>query len=207
MSNGSSNFLQPGFEANIPSRHLPQYDPCWPAVSFPPESPPDDVNINPVRMIRISYPADADHTVAFADELPLTRTYLANQFLMKNAANIIVISLLIGIGSVQAQTPAKTMMHKPGQMKADGMTHDCVVMKDGKMMMLQGEKMMPMTKEMTMTDGTKCLTDGTCLKKDGSKMTMTNGQCMMMDGSMTTMDKMMKGGMMKSGHKMNKAKS
>ncbi len=128
---------------------------------------------------------------------------------MKNAVNILALSLLIGLGSVQAQaqTPAKTMTHKPGRMKADGMTHDCVVMKDGKMMMMHGSKTMPMTKEMTMTDGTKCLTDGTCLKKDGTKMTMTNGQCMMMDGSMTTMDKMMKGGKMKADHKMDKAKS
>ena len=126
---------------------------------------------------------------------------------MKNAVNILALSLLIGFGSVQAQTPAKTMTHKPGRMKADGMTHDCVVMKDGKMMMMHGGKMMPMTKEMTMSDGTKCLTDGTCLKKDGTKMTMTNGQCMMMDGSMTTMDKMMKNGKMKAGHKMDKDKS
>lgn len=126
---------------------------------------------------------------------------------MKNTVNILVISLLIGLGSAQAQPPAKPMTHKPGRMKADGMSHDCVVMKDGKMMMMQGNKTMPMTKEMTMTDGTKCLTDGTCLKKDGTKMTMTNGQCMMMDGRMTTMDKMMKGGQMKSGHKMNKDKS
>lgn len=126
---------------------------------------------------------------------------------MKNAVNILALSLLIGLGSVQAQTPAKTMTHKPGQMKADGMSHDCVVMKGGTMMRMHGGKMMPMTKEMTMSDGTKCLTDGTCLKKDGTKMTMTNGQCMMMDGRMTTMDNMMKGSKMRTEHKMDKAKS
>jgi hypothetical protein len=127
---------------------------------------------------------------------------------MKNAVNILALSLLIGLGSAaQAQTPAKPMTHKPGQMKADGMTHDCVVMKDGKMMMMQGGKTMPMTQEMTMTDGTKCMTDGTCVKKDGTKMTMTNGQCMMMDGSMTTMDHMMKKSSHKTSHKMHKVTS
>jgi len=163
--------------------------------------------INPEYMTTINRVADSGHSVVVAAGRPLTSTYSVNQFFMKNTANILVISLLIGLGSAQAQTPAHTMTHKPGRMKADGMSHDCVVMKDGKMMMMQGDKTMPMTKEMTMTDGTKCLPDGTCLKNDGTKMTMTNGQCMMMDGRMTTMDKMMKGGQMKSGHKMNKVKS
>lgn len=60
---------------------------------------------------------------------------------MKNTANIFVTSLLIGLGGAQAQTPVHTMTHKPRRMKADGMGHDCVVMKDGKMMMMQGGQM------------------------------------------------------------------
>ena len=127
---------------------------------------------------------------------------------MKNLAKVLSLSLLIGLGSTAlAQTTVKDTKPKPVQMKADGMSHDCVVMKGGKMMMMQGGKTMPMTKDMTMSDGTKCLTNGTCLKKDGTKMAMKEGHCLMMDGRMTTMDKMMKEGSMKAGHKMEKAKS
>jgi len=60
---------------------------------------------------------------------------------------------------------------------------DGVIMRDGKMMMMQaGKPMSPMTSDMTMADGTIVTTDGTVKRKDGTLTRMTNGQMMMMDG-------------------------
>ena len=63
-----------------------------------------------------------------------------------------------------------------------------VMMKDGKMMMMDGKATGPMEHEMTMSDGTKVMTNGMVKMKDGKEMPMKDGQMMMMDG------KMMEGG-------------
>ena len=125
---------------------------------------------------------------------------------MKNSIKMLPVLLFSGVCSLaQAQitSPSKPMAGRAHHSK---MAHDCCMMKDGKMMMMQGGKMMPMTRNMTMRDGTVCTTEGQCIKKDGTKMTMTNGQCMMMDGKMTTMDAMKKNGKKKSDAKMGTMK-
>jgi hypothetical protein len=53
---------------------------------------------------------------------------------------------------------------------------DCVLMKDGHMMMMTGGKMMPITKDITLADGTVCRVDGTCLLKNGKKIKLSNGE-------------------------------
>jgi hypothetical protein len=53
---------------------------------------------------------------------------------------------------------------------------DCVLMKDGHMMMMTGGKMMPITKDITLADGTVCRVDGTCVLKNGKKLKLSNGE-------------------------------
>ncbi len=126
---------------------------------------------------------------------------------MKNLLNVFFLMLLIRfISPVQAQSTAQSRSTN-STIKSKGMAQDCVMMKDGKMMMMKDGKMMAMTEDMTMSDGSMCMKDGTHMKKDGTKMAMKEGQCVMMDGRMTTMEKLMKEGKMKSGHKMGKEKS
>ena len=53
---------------------------------------------------------------------------------------------------------------------------DCVLMKDGQMMMMTKGKMMPMEKDITLADGTVCKVDGTCILKNGSQIKLSNGE-------------------------------
>ena len=103
------------------------------------------------------------------------------------------------LAQAQATPAARPTAAKP--MHKDMMAKDCCMMKDGKMMMMQGGKMAPMTKDMTMANGTVCKTDGTCTMKDGTTMTMKEGQCMMMDGKMKDMDHSKQHGKMKPANK------
>jgi hypothetical protein len=53
---------------------------------------------------------------------------------------------------------------------------DCVLMKDGHMMMMTKGKMMPVTKDITLSDGTICKADGTCILKNGKQIKLSNGE-------------------------------
>ncbi len=76
----------------------------------------------------------------------------------------------------------KKMDHKMGMKK------NCVMMEDGKMMVMKGGKSMMMSKDMKMTNGTMVMTNGSVKMKNGKTMMMKNGDCMYMNGKM---DKMM----------------
>jgi len=52
---------------------------------------------------------------------------------------------------------------------------DCVLMKDGHMMMMTKGKMMPVAKDITLADGTICKVDGTCILKNGKQIKLGNG--------------------------------
>ena len=69
---------------------------------------------------------------------------------------------------------------------------DCVMMKDGAMMVMKNGESMKMDKDMTMSNGTKVMTDGTVKMKNGKTMMMKDGECVYMNGKMTKMkmDKM-----------------
>ena len=64
------------------------------------------------------------------------------------------------------------------------MMKDHCMMKDGKMMVMKDGKAMPMKKAMTMKNGTMVMTNGECTMKDGKKMMMKEGDCMEMSGKM-----------------------
>lgn len=71
-----------------------------------------------------------------------------------------------------------------------------VIMKDGKMMMMEdGKATVPMNHDMTMTDGSMVMADGTMMMKDGTQMRLKEDQMVTMDG------KMMDGGMVMDGGK------
>ena len=53
---------------------------------------------------------------------------------------------------------------------------DCVLMKDGHMMMMTKGKMISITKDMTLADGTVCKMDGTCILKNGKQIKLSNGE-------------------------------
>ena len=53
---------------------------------------------------------------------------------------------------------------------------DCVLMKDGHMMMITKGKMTPIKKDVTLADGTLCKVDGTCIVKGGKQIKLTNGE-------------------------------
>ena len=88
--------------------------------------------------------------------------------------------------AAHAQTDTKMMNDK---MK------DCVMMKDGKMMVMKGGMNMMMMNDTTI-HGTMVMKDGTVKMKDGSSMMLKNGEAIMSNGKMKMMkmDKMSSGG-------------
>ena len=66
---------------------------------------------------------------------------------------------------------------------------DGVMMKDGKMSMMQdGKEIGRMDRETTMSNGSRVMMNGKMVTKDGKEMQMQEGQMVMLDG------KMMEGG-------------
>src|ERR1700751_2196466 len=53
---------------------------------------------------------------------------------------------------------------------------DCVLLKDGRMMMITKGKMMPITKDIMLANGTVCKADGTCVLKNGQQIQLSNGE-------------------------------
>jgi hypothetical protein len=64
---------------------------------------------------------------------------------------------------------------------------DCVMMKDGQMMVMKDGQTMNMEKDMTLSNGTMVMMDGSMKMKNGKKMMMKNGDIMSMDRKMTKM--------------------
>jgi hypothetical protein len=75
---------------------------------------------------------------------------------------------------------------------------DCIMMENGKMMLMKDGQSMPMAKEMVMPNGAKIMEDGTVMMKNGKKMKMTNEMMMDMKGNMMVKD----GAIMKDGKMM-----
>lgn len=84
---------------------------------------------------------------------------------------------------VKAQEKMNNMDHSGKSMKMK----DCVMMKDGQMMVMKGGEKMKMDKDMTMSNGTMVMTDGTVKMKNGKTKMLKDGDCLYMDGKMTKM--------------------
>lgn len=62
---------------------------------------------------------------------------------------------------------------------------DGIMMKDGKMTMMQdGKEITRMDRETTLSNGSRVMMKGKLVTKDGKEMQMTEGQMVMMDGKM-----------------------
>lgn len=94
---------------------------------------------------------------------------------------ILACTLSAGAFSQEKMDKMDTSMHKMAMKK------DCMMMKDGKMMMMKNGETMPMTDDMTLTNGTMVMKDGTVKMKNGKEMMMKDGDCMYMDGKMKKM--------------------
>lgn len=104
---------------------------------------------------------------------------------------VLCIATTMGLG-VFAQSDTKMdKMDKTDKMKHEK-THDGVMMKDGKMMVMKNGETMEMAEEMKMNNGTMVMKDGSVKMKDGKTMMMKDGEMMDMKGKMHTMkmDKM-----------------
>ena len=79
----------------------------------------------------------------------------------------------------------KKMDSKMGKM--NGKMKDCVMMKDGKMMVEKGGKTMPMDNDVTMSNGTVVTPDGSVKMKNGTTKMLKDGDCVYMNGKMSSM--------------------
>lgn len=99
---------------------------------------------------------------------------------------------------VFAQAGNENKMHKTEHSmkmgKGDMKMKDCVMMDEGKMMVMKDGKTMEMDQDMTMKNGTMVMKDGTVKMKNGKTAMLKDGECVYMNGSMSKM-KMMKNSM------------
>ena len=79
----------------------------------------------------------------------------------------------------------KKMDSKMGKM--DHKMKDCVMMKDGKMMVMKGGKTMAMDQSVTMSNGTTVMPDGSVKMKDGTTKMLKDGDYVYMNGKMSGM--------------------
>lgn len=90
-----------------------------------------------------------------------------------------------------AQTNSDKKMDKMEHSSKMGKGHmkmkDCVMMENGKMVVMKGGKTMDMSEDMTMKNGTMVMKDGTVQMKNGKKTMLTDGDCVYMSGSMSKM--------------------
>jgi hypothetical protein len=83
----------------------------------------------------------------------------------------------------QDSSGAGTKSHHAGHMK---MMKDCVMMENGKMMVMKGGKPMAMYQDMTLTNGATVSTDGTVKMQEGTSTQLKDGDCVYMDGKMSS---------------------
>jgi hypothetical protein len=120
---------------------------------------------------------------------------------MKKIFVLMVASTLsIGLFAQTGKDKKMDKMEHSGKMdKMDKMDHagmgtmhkgmrDCVMMEDGKMMVMKGGKTMQMDKEMTLQNGTMVMSDGSVKMKNGKTAMLKNGDCVYMNGKMSKMD-------------------
>lgn len=99
-------------------------------------------------------------------------------------------TLSIGLFAQAGKDKDKKMdkMEHSGMGKMHKGMKDCVMMEDGKMMVMKGGKTMQMDKDMTMKNGTMVMSDGNVKWKNGKTAMLKNGDCVYMDGKMAKMD-------------------
>ena len=67
--------------------------------------------------------------------------------------------------------------------------NDCLVMKNGKMMIMKDSSTIVMETDMSMTNGTVVTTDGNVKMNNGKTIILKDGECVYMNGEIGTMKK------------------
>jgi hypothetical protein len=98
---------------------------------------------------------------------------------MKKLFLLALLSLFtLAMNAQQTNTKMKTQ-------KSTSMSKDCVMMENGKMMVMKGGQSSDLTQDMTMSNGTVVMADGTVKMKNGKTMKLKNGDCVWMNGNIT----------------------
>ncbi len=92
----------------------------------------------------------------------------------------ICLLIVFTAGAAAAQDSSHMMNKKP---------KDCVMMKDGKMMVMKSGMTMMLMHDTTLGHGTMVMMDGNVKMKDGSMHMLKEGECVMPNGKVM-MDKM-----------------
>ena len=107
--------------------------------------------------------------------------------------------------STMQDTTGLRMMHdsmmQSGMNGAHGMggkMKDCLMMMNGKVMVMKGGQHMPLNKQVTLPNGTVVMPDGTVKMTDGTTRMLKNDECVYMDGTLGKMGNM-KGNMNMNG--------
>jgi X-X-X-Leu-X-X-Gly heptad repeat protein len=107
---------------------------------------------------------------------------------MKRIIGVLAICSL-SCGAFAQDSPK--MMQETGMAKTNHKKKDCVMMKDGKMMVMKNGKSELMDNSIKLNNGTTVMTDGSIKMSDGSFKMLKEGQCMDMDGKKWMMKKKM----------------
>src|SRR4051812_17722124 len=109
---------------------------------------------------------------------------------MKKLTLIAVLSLSPFIFYAQsASSPASIQMIAQSLDQSKMNKKDCVMMTNGKMLMMVNGKTMDMPAEVKLKDGSVIQKNGTVTLKDGSTKVMKNGDSVDMDGNWERIDK------------------
>jgi len=122
---------------------------------------------------------------------------------MKKILFLAVILVIAGTAFAQTtdttmrDTTGMNMMHDSmmqsgmnGMHGMGGKMKDCIMMMNGKVMVMKGGQHMPLNKQMTLPNGTVVMPDGTVKMADGTTRMLKNEECVYMDGTMGKMGNM-----------------
>ena len=111
---------------------------------------------------------------------------------MKKFALLLTL-LVLTAGTFAQQTKTKEKTTNPTS-KSKSKMQDCVMMEDGKMMVMKKGKMHELSTDTTLSNGTMVMMDGTVKMKNGKSVMLKDGNCIYMNGKVdTTMKHKMKG--------------
>jgi hypothetical protein len=99
--------------------------------------------------------------------------------------------------STMQDTSGMSMMHDSmmqsgmnGMHSMGGKMKDCVMMMNGKVMVMKGGQHTTLTQQMTLPNGTVVMPDGTVKMTNGTTRMLKNDECIYMDGTMGKMGNM-----------------
>jgi hypothetical protein len=100
---------------------------------------------------------------------------------------LLIAACLLSTAILNAQEKKEKSNDKMHHMGMEHKMKDCVMMKDGKMMVMKGGNTTDMSENMTLKNGTTVMTDGSVKMKNGKTMKMKDGDAMYMNGKMEKM--------------------